>query len=186
MVWRLLHGQQLTRRERRRGRQLNPQMIATERMAPMSVSELQVACRSRGMRSSGLTTEQLMQQLQQQVTAPSPAEIEAPVKDKPMSASLEVLVDSAPIINDRKVGRVLDKARIVELKMASPEAQLIHVRLSGRCFIPWFCVQRFWKESDTGAESRQVQGTFSGLCNGPLVRVHPYLLYFTKRHQYVS
>ncbi|KAM9536739.1 uncharacterized protein ACWYII_040594 isoform 3-T3 [Salvelinus alpinus] len=65
MVWRLLHGQQLTRRERRRGRQLNPQMIATERMAPMSVSELQVACRSRGMRSSGLTTEQLMQQLQQ-------------------------------------------------------------------------------------------------------------------------
>ncbi|KAM9536740.1 uncharacterized protein ACWYII_040594 isoform 4-T5 [Salvelinus alpinus] len=64
----------------------------------------------------------------EQVTAPSPAEIEAPVKDKPMSASLEVLVDSAPIINDRKVGRVLDKARIVELKMASPEAQLIHAK----------------------------------------------------------
>ncbi|CAB1353963.1 unnamed protein product [Coregonus sp. 'balchen'] len=121
------------------------QMIATEGVAAMSVSELQVACRSRGMRSLGLTTEQLTQQLQQwldlhlkenvppsllllsramyhtdltpkppvippivkleveqQVAAPSPAEIEAPVKDKPMSASLEELVDSAPIIMDRK------------------------------------------------------------------------------------
>uniref|UniRef100_A0A8C8CIU4 Letm1 RBD domain-containing protein n=1 Tax=Oncorhynchus tshawytscha TaxID=74940 RepID=A0A8C8CIU4_ONCTS len=193
MVWRLLHGQPLTRRERRRVKQLNPQvpsmhtsythkpaiihsieslvshvnqcsgsemvfmismligcnqiiifhMIATEGVAAMSVSELQVACRSRGMKSLGLTTEQLMQQLQQwlalhlkenvppsllllshamyhtdltpkspvilpivkleQVAAPSPAEIEAPVKDKPMSVSLEVLVDSAPIIMDRKV-----------------------------------------------------------------------------------
>ncbi|XP_013987913.1 LETM1 domain-containing protein LETM2, mitochondrial [Salmo salar] len=132
----------------------------------MSVSELQVACRSRGMRSLGLTTEQLMQQLQQWLALhlkenvppsllllfpchvpyrphtqvpchpphrqtgasrrPPPAVIEDPVKDKPMSASLEVLVDSAPIIMDRKVRRVLDKARIVELKMVSPEAQLIH------------------------------------------------------------
>lgn len=80
----------------------------------------------------------------------------------------------------------MDKARIVESKMASPEAQLIHVSLSGGCFIPWFCVQSFWKESATGAEGRQVQGTFSGLYNGHLVRVHPYLLYFTKLHQYVS
>lgn len=54
----------------------------------------------------------------------------------------------------------MDKARIVELKMVSPEAQLIHVSLSGRCFIPWFCVQSFWKEIDTGAEGRQVQGGF--------------------------
>ncbi|XP_041743876.1 LETM1 domain-containing protein LETM2, mitochondrial isoform X2 [Coregonus clupeaformis] len=148
------------------------QMIATEGVAAMSVSELQVACRSRGMRSLGLTTEQLTQQLQQwldlhlkenvppsllllsramyhtdltpkppvippivkleveQVAAPSPAEIEAPVKDKPMSASLEELVDSAPIIMDRKVQveSVLDKAGIVELEMPSPEAQLIHAK----------------------------------------------------------
>ncbi|KAL4635976.1 LETM1 domain-containing protein LETM2, mitochondrial isoform X4 [Arapaima gigas] len=41
------------------------EMIAKEGVAGMSVSELQSACRSRGMRSLGLTTEQLQQQLHQ-------------------------------------------------------------------------------------------------------------------------
>ena len=41
------------------------QMIATEGVPAMSVSELQAACRSRGMRSLGLTTDQLRQQMQQ-------------------------------------------------------------------------------------------------------------------------
>ncbi|XP_047447194.1 LETM1 domain-containing protein LETM2, mitochondrial [Mugil cephalus] len=41
------------------------EMIAAEGVAAMSVSELQGACRSRGMRSLGLTTDQLRQQLQQ-------------------------------------------------------------------------------------------------------------------------
>ncbi|XP_072570130.1 LETM1 domain-containing protein LETM2, mitochondrial [Paramormyrops kingsleyae] len=41
------------------------EMIAKEGVATMSVSELQAACRSRGMRSLGLTTDQLRQQLQQ-------------------------------------------------------------------------------------------------------------------------
>ncbi|XP_068452390.1 LETM1 domain-containing protein LETM2, mitochondrial [Clinocottus analis] len=41
------------------------EMIAAEGVAAMSVSELQAACRSRGMRSLGLTTEQLNQQMQQ-------------------------------------------------------------------------------------------------------------------------
>lgn len=41
------------------------EMIAAEGVAAMSVSELQAACRSRGMRSLGLTTEQLRQQMQQ-------------------------------------------------------------------------------------------------------------------------
>ncbi|XP_071775613.1 LETM1 domain-containing protein LETM2, mitochondrial [Centroberyx gerrardi] len=41
------------------------EMIATEGVAAMSVSELQAACRSRGMRSLGLTTDQLRQQMQQ-------------------------------------------------------------------------------------------------------------------------
>uniref|UniRef100_A0A8C6M7B3 Leucine zipper and EF-hand containing transmembrane protein 2 n=1 Tax=Nothobranchius furzeri TaxID=105023 RepID=A0A8C6M7B3_NOTFU len=41
------------------------EMIAAEGVAAMSVSELQAASRSRGMRSLGLTTEQLRQQLQQ-------------------------------------------------------------------------------------------------------------------------
>ncbi|KAM9394074.1 LETM1 domain-containing protein LETM2, mitochondrial [Pholidichthys leucotaenia] len=41
------------------------EMIAAEGIAAMSVSELQVACRSRGMRSLGLTTDQLRHQMQQ-------------------------------------------------------------------------------------------------------------------------
>ncbi|XP_059910427.1 LETM1 domain-containing protein LETM2, mitochondrial [Gadus macrocephalus] len=41
------------------------EMIATEGVPAMSVSELQAACRSRGMRSLGLTTDQLRQQMQQ-------------------------------------------------------------------------------------------------------------------------
>lgn len=41
------------------------QMIATEGVAGMTAAELQAACRSRGMRALGLTTDQLRQQLQQ-------------------------------------------------------------------------------------------------------------------------
>ncbi|XP_070760197.1 LETM1 domain-containing protein LETM2, mitochondrial [Enoplosus armatus] len=41
------------------------EMIAAEGVAAMSVSELQAACRSRGMRSLGLTTDQLRVQMQQ-------------------------------------------------------------------------------------------------------------------------
>ncbi|XP_041741023.2 LETM1 domain-containing protein LETM2, mitochondrial-like isoform X1 [Coregonus clupeaformis] len=41
------------------------EVIATEGVPAMSVSELQAACRSRGMRSLGLTTDQLRQQMQQ-------------------------------------------------------------------------------------------------------------------------
>ncbi|XP_072289831.1 LETM1 domain-containing protein LETM2, mitochondrial isoform X2 [Eucyclogobius newberryi] len=41
------------------------EMIAAEGVAAMTVSELQAACRSRGMRSLGLTTDQLRQQMQQ-------------------------------------------------------------------------------------------------------------------------
>ncbi|CAG08581.1 unnamed protein product, partial [Tetraodon nigroviridis] len=41
------------------------EMIAAEGVAAMSVSELQAACRTRGMRSLGLTTEQLRLQMQQ-------------------------------------------------------------------------------------------------------------------------
>ncbi|XP_071339324.1 LETM1 domain-containing protein LETM2, mitochondrial [Trachinotus anak] len=41
------------------------EMIAAEGVAAMSVSELQAACRSRGMRSLGLTTDQLRLQMQQ-------------------------------------------------------------------------------------------------------------------------
>lgn len=40
-------------------------MIAAEGVAAMTVSELQAACRTRGMRSLGLTTDQLRLQMQQ-------------------------------------------------------------------------------------------------------------------------
>ncbi|XP_063065949.1 LETM1 domain-containing protein LETM2, mitochondrial isoform X2 [Engraulis encrasicolus] len=117
------------------------EMIASEGVAAMSVAELQAACRSRGMRALGVTTDQLRQQLQQWVdlhlkenvppsllllsramyltdltpkppvippvpklekATPPPSEAEAAAKEKPLSASLEVLVDTAPIIKDRK------------------------------------------------------------------------------------
>ena len=44
---------------------MSSQMIAAEGVPAMSVSELQAACRSRGMRSLGLTTDQLRLQIQQ-------------------------------------------------------------------------------------------------------------------------
>ncbi|XP_041914824.1 LETM1 domain-containing protein LETM2, mitochondrial isoform X2 [Alosa sapidissima] len=113
------------------------EMIATEGVTGMTVAELQAACRSRGMRSLGLTTDQLQKQLQQWVdlhlkenvppsllllsramyltdltpkppvippvpklekATPPPSETEASAKGKPLSASLEELVDKAPII----------------------------------------------------------------------------------------
>ncbi|KAG5840520.1 hypothetical protein ANANG_G00189670 [Anguilla anguilla] len=122
------------------------EMIATEGVAAMSVSELQAACRSRGMRSLGLTTDQLRQQLQQwldlhlkenvppsllllsramyltdltpkapvippvpkleKVTTPAES---TETEGKPASASLDKLVDSAPVIKDRKEEEMEDK-----------------------------------------------------------------------------
>ncbi|XP_035235377.1 LETM1 domain-containing protein LETM2, mitochondrial-like [Anguilla anguilla] len=122
------------------------EMIATEGVAAMSVSELQAACRSRGMRSLGLTTDQLRQQLQQwldlhlkenvppsllllsramyltdltpkapvippvpkleKVTTPAES---TETEGKPASASLDELVDSAPVIKDRKEEEMEDK-----------------------------------------------------------------------------
>uniref|UniRef100_A0A8C2HVK5 Leucine zipper-EF-hand containing transmembrane protein 2 n=1 Tax=Cyprinus carpio TaxID=7962 RepID=A0A8C2HVK5_CYPCA len=119
------------------------EMIAKEGVAAMTVAELQAACRSRGMRSLGLTTDQLRQQLQQwldlhlkenvppsllllsramyltdltpktpvippvpklEKATPPPVEAETTDKENPLSSSVEVLVDSAPVIKDRKVG----------------------------------------------------------------------------------
>ncbi|KAL7848064.1 hypothetical protein AOLI_G00227820 [Acnodon oligacanthus] len=137
------------------------EMIAKEGVAAMTVTELQAACRSRGMRSLGLTTDQLRQQLQQwldlhlkenvppsllllsramyltdlkpkppvippvpklEKATVSPAETEV----KPVSGSVEVLVDSAPVIKDRKAEELVEKPR--GLDMPSPEAQLIHAK----------------------------------------------------------
>ncbi|XP_072515352.1 LETM1 domain-containing protein LETM2, mitochondrial [Salminus brasiliensis] len=140
------------------------EMIAKEGVAAMTVAELQAACRSRGMRSLGLTTDQLRQQLQQwldlhlkenvppsllllsramyltdlkpkaPVIPPVPklekppvaAETEASAAGKPLSASVDVLVDPAPVIKDRKAEELVEKPR--GLDMPSPEAQLIHAK----------------------------------------------------------
>ncbi|XP_051971893.1 LETM1 domain-containing protein LETM2, mitochondrial [Xyrauchen texanus] len=140
------------------------EMIATEGVAAMTVAELQAACRSRGMRSLGLTTDQLRQQLQQWLDlhlkenvppsllllsramyltdltpkapvippvpklekATPPVESEASAEENPLSSSVEVLVDSSPVIKDRKSEELLEKPRVLD--MPSPEAQLIHAK----------------------------------------------------------
>lgn len=141
------------------------EMIAKEGVPAMNVAELQAACRSRGMRSLGLTTDQLRQQLQQWLdlhlkenvppsllllsramyltdltpktpvippvpklerSTPPPVEAETTAKGNPLSSSVEVLVDSAPVIKDRKSEELLEKPR--GLDMPSPEAQLIHAK----------------------------------------------------------
>uniref|UniRef100_A0A671QTH3 Leucine zipper-EF-hand containing transmembrane protein 2 n=1 Tax=Sinocyclocheilus anshuiensis TaxID=1608454 RepID=A0A671QTH3_9TELE len=141
------------------------EMIAKEGVAAMTVAELQAACRTRGMRSLGLTTDQLRQQLQQwldlhlkenvppsllllsramyltdltpktpvippvpklEKATPPPVEAETTAKGNLLSSSVEVLVDSAPVIKDRKSEELLEKPR--GLDMPSPEAQLIHAK----------------------------------------------------------
>lgn len=139
------------------------EMISTEGVAAMNVAELQGACRSRGMRSLGLTTDQLRQQLQQWLDlhlkenippsllllsramyltelAPKPPVIppvpklekaitppvESETSAKVNPQSLEVLVDSAPVIKDRKSEELLEKSKVLD--MPSPEAQLIHAK----------------------------------------------------------
>ncbi|XP_028830130.1 LETM1 domain-containing protein LETM2, mitochondrial [Denticeps clupeoides] len=138
------------------------EMIAKEGVAAMTVAELQAACRSRGMRSLGLTTDQLRQQLQQWLDlhlkenvppsllllsramyltdltpkapiippipklekAANPTESEPLAREKPVN--VEVLVDAAPVIKDKKADELLDKSRVLD--MPSPEAQLIHAK----------------------------------------------------------
>ncbi|TRY57710.1 hypothetical protein DNTS_025921 [Danionella cerebrum] len=142
------------------------EMIATEGVSGMTVAELQAASRTRGMRSLGLTTDQLRQQLQQwldlhlkenvppsllllsramyltdltpkppvippvpkleKTNPPPPVEAETTAKGNPLSSSLEVMVDPAPVIKNRKSEELLDKPR--GLNMPSPEAQLIHAK----------------------------------------------------------
>uniref|UniRef100_A0A8C9V4A7 Leucine zipper-EF-hand containing transmembrane protein 2 n=1 Tax=Scleropages formosus TaxID=113540 RepID=A0A8C9V4A7_SCLFO len=123
------------------------ELIASEGVASMSVSELQVACRSRGMRSLGLTADQLRDQLQQwvdlhlkenvppsllllsramyltdltpktpvippvpkmEVTPPAP-ERDAALREESPSASLDVLVDPAPVLTERKGEELVNK-----------------------------------------------------------------------------
>ncbi|XP_047660969.1 LETM1 domain-containing protein LETM2, mitochondrial isoform X1 [Tachysurus fulvidraco] len=135
------------------------EMISKEGVSAMSVAELQSACRSRGMRALGLSTDQLREQLQQwldlhlkenvppsllllsramyltelkpkaPVIPPVPKLEKSPVESestaKSLSSSGEMLIDSAPVIKDRKAEELADKH---DLEMPSPEAQLIHAK----------------------------------------------------------
>lgn len=136
------------------------EMIAKEGVTAMNVTELQAACRSRGMRSLGLTTDQLREQLQQwldlhlkenvppsllllsramyltDLTPKAPVippvpKLEKPLVDpeaalKPLSPSVEMLVDSAPIIKDKKAEELVEKP--LNSDMPSAEAQLVHAK----------------------------------------------------------
>ncbi|XP_036383739.1 LETM1 domain-containing protein LETM2, mitochondrial-like [Megalops cyprinoides] len=142
------------------------EMIATEGVAAMSVSELQAACRSRGMRSLGLTTDQLRQQLQQwldlhlkenvppsllllsramyltdltpkapvippvpkleKVTPPSSESAET--QEKPASASADMLVDSAPVVKDKKEEEIGDKSTQIIPEKPPTAAQVIQAK----------------------------------------------------------
>ncbi|XP_026874065.2 LETM1 domain-containing protein LETM2, mitochondrial [Electrophorus electricus] len=141
------------------------EMIVKEGVAVMNAVELQAACRSRGMRSLGLTTDQLREQLQQwldlhlnenippsllllsramyltdlnpkaPVIPPLPKmeksivsapENEVSGSEKPLSSSMEVMVDSAPVIKDRKGEELVEKPQ--GLNMPSSEAQLLHAK----------------------------------------------------------
>ncbi|KAK3522098.1 hypothetical protein QTP70_025270, partial [Hemibagrus guttatus] len=136
------------------------EMISKEGVSAMTVAELQAACRSRGMRSLGLTTDQLREQLQQwldlhlkenvppsllllsramyltdlkpkpPVIPPVPKLEKSPVESestaKSLSSSVEMLIDSAPVIKDRKAEELAEKQ--CDTDMPSPEAQLIHAK----------------------------------------------------------
>ncbi|KAM9455923.1 LETM1 domain-containing protein LETM2, mitochondrial isoform 1-T2 [Clarias gariepinus] len=137
---------------------VDDEMISKEGVSAMTVTELQAACRSRGMRSLGLSTDQLRLQLQQwldlhlkenvppsllllsramyltdlipkaPVIPPVPKLEKSPVESeaKSVSSPVEMLIDSAPVIKDKKAEELADKQR--ELEMPSPEAQLIHAK----------------------------------------------------------
>ncbi|XP_056592540.1 LETM1 domain-containing protein LETM2, mitochondrial isoform X1 [Triplophysa dalaica] len=140
------------------------EMISSEGVVGMNVAELQAACRSRGMRALGLTTDQLRQQLQQWLDlhlkenvppsllllsramyltelAPKPpvippvpklekaippVESYASAEGNSQSSSVEVMVDSAPVIKDKKSEELLEKTRALDTPSA--EAQLIHAK----------------------------------------------------------
>ncbi|KAL2761963.1 LETM1 domain-containing protein LETM2, mitochondrial isoform 1, partial [Daubentonia madagascariensis] len=72
------------------------EIIAKEGVRTLSVSELQAACRARGMRSLGLTEEQLRQQLTEVLKTDIP--VESPTSPK----SKENMVDFAPQLKGTK------------------------------------------------------------------------------------
>ncbi|XP_022051778.1 LETM1 domain-containing protein LETM2, mitochondrial isoform X3 [Acanthochromis polyacanthus] len=121
------------------------EMIAAEGVPAMSVSELQAACRSRGMRSLGLTTDQLRQQLQQwldlhlkenvppSLLLLSRAMYLTDLKPKPPvippvpKLEVEEMRDKAPLVSDKP----LTPAEVLQAKAATEVAQKSKMSANG-------------------------------------------------------
>ncbi|XP_054895681.1 LETM1 domain-containing protein LETM2, mitochondrial isoform X2 [Poeciliopsis prolifica] len=121
------------------------EMISAEGVAAMSVSELQAACRSRGMRSLGLTSDQLRQQLQQwldlhlkenvppSLLLLSRAMYLTDLKPKPPvippvpKLEVEELRDKAPVVLDKP----LTPAEVLQAKAATEVSQKSKMSANG-------------------------------------------------------
>uniref|UniRef100_A0AAY5JY54 Letm1 RBD domain-containing protein n=1 Tax=Esox lucius TaxID=8010 RepID=A0AAY5JY54_ESOLU len=132
------------------------EVIATEGVPAMSVSELQAACRSRGMRSLGLTTDQLRQQMQQWLdlhlkenvppsllllsramyltdlkpvipVIPPVPKLEKATPPTEIPQGTDILVDPAVVITDRPAEEVKDQAGVVSDKPPTA-AQVIQAK----------------------------------------------------------
>ncbi|XP_026178031.1 LETM1 domain-containing protein LETM2, mitochondrial isoform X2 [Mastacembelus armatus] len=121
------------------------EMIATEGVAAMSVSELQAACRSRGMRSLGLTTEQLRMQMQQWLDLHLKENVppsllllsramyltdlkpKAPVIPPVPKLEVEEMRDKAPVVSDKP----LTPAEVLQAKAATEVSQKSKISANG-------------------------------------------------------
>ncbi|XP_027889785.1 LETM1 domain-containing protein LETM2, mitochondrial isoform X2 [Xiphophorus couchianus] len=121
------------------------EMISAEGVAAMSVSELQAACRSRGMRSLGLTSDQLRQQLQQWLdlhlnenVPPSllllsramyltDLQPKPPVIPPVPKLEVEELRDKAPVVLDKP----LTPAEVLQAKAATEVSQKSKMSANG-------------------------------------------------------
>ncbi|KAJ8005761.1 hypothetical protein DPEC_G00121250 [Dallia pectoralis] len=132
------------------------EVIATEGVPAMSVPELQAACRSRGMRSLGLTTDQLRQQMQQWLdlhlkenvppsllllsramyltdlkpvipVIPPVPKLEKATPPAEIPQGTDLLVDPAMVIKDMQKEEVKDKAAVVSDKPPAA-AQVIQAK----------------------------------------------------------
>ncbi|XP_067378173.1 LETM1 domain-containing protein LETM2, mitochondrial isoform X2 [Channa argus] len=121
------------------------QMISAEGVTSMSVSELQSACRTRGMRSLGLTTDQLHVQLQQWLDLHLKENVppsllllsramyltdlkpKAPVIPPVPKLEVEEIRDKAPVVSDKP----LTPAEVLQAKAATKVSQKSKMSANG-------------------------------------------------------
>ncbi|TSM12564.1 LETM1 domain-containing protein LETM2, mitochondrial [Bagarius yarrelli] len=105
------------------------EMISKEGVSAMNVAELQAACRSRGMRSLGLTTDQLRGQLQQWLDLHLKENVPPSLLLLSRAMYLTDLKPKPPLIPPvpkLEAEELTEKQR--DSNMPSPEAQLIHAK----------------------------------------------------------